>query len=91
MLKKLWRWLFQKKEWQPTVAQMRAALMLRGERIGQRVVSRVGPNGDYSTIASWQEAWNATGGNLVEMRASAVVELCGNIEEPHVFDVFGLP
>ena len=77
-----------KQEWQPTVAQMRAALMLRGERIGQSVVSRVGPNGDYSTLASWQEAWDATSGNLVELRASAVVEVCGNISVSHVFDGF---
>lgn len=88
ILKRLWRCFFPLKEWQPTVAQMRAALMLRGERIGQTVVSRVGPGGDYSTMATWQEAWNATGGNLVALRTSAVVELCGDIVESHVCDGF---
>ena len=86
MLTRIWQWIFRTN---PTWDQLRAAVMLRGERRGQEVISRVGPGKDYDNLASWQQAWMAAGGNLAQMRVCATAEMHADIDDKHAVDGFG--
>ena len=72
----------------PTWDNLRAAISLRGERIGQEVISTIGPGKNYDCLATWQQAWMATGANLSEMRTSAVAEMHDDINDKFTCEGF---